>query len=278
MRTILPVIPASILLLAAFACGEDPVSAKPAPVIEGWINSDGYPVVMFTASFVTDDYGKPIADKMIRWGKVTISDGETTAILTGGLDKEYFPPYRYYTFDIKGVPGRTYRIVADYEDLHAEAECTMPFPTSIDSIAVRSIQGNDSLRSATLHFTAPADCPAYFCVTLRDLDPRGRPLPAMMGCVRADVPGVHMELPLLRPKNSLDTVPFIPQFTIGQRYDVTLCRVSPEVYEFWDGYNNLTIFGGSQFVSASSSLKGNIRGGFGVWSAQGASTRLLEVK
>lgn len=107
---------------------------------------------------------------------------------------------------------------------------------------------------------------------------RGRPLPAMMGCVRADVPGVHMELPLLRPKNSLDTVPFIPQFTIGQRYDVTLCRVSPEVYEFWDGYNNLTIFGGSQFVSASSSLRGNIRGGFGVWSAQGASTRLLEVK
>lgn len=190
----------------------------------------------------------------------------------------HFPPFRYYTFDIKGVPGRTYRIVADYEDLHAEAECTMPFPTSIDSIAVRSIQGNDSLRSATLHFTAPADCPAYFCVTLRDLDPRGRPLPAMMGCVRADVPGVHMELPLLRPKNSLDTVPFIPQFTIGQRYDVTLCRVSPEVYEFWDGYNDLTIFGGSQFVSASSSLRGNIRGGFGVWSAQGASTGLLEVK
>ncbi len=115
-------------LIAGCAVEESP-EVPVVPVIEGWIDSDGYPVVMFTASIIPDEAGVPLADKMLRWAKVTISDGENTVVMTGGPSDKYFPPFRYYTFDIKGKPGATYRIVADYKDLHAEAICTMPQPT-----------------------------------------------------------------------------------------------------------------------------------------------------
>ena len=247
------------------------------PVIEGWIDSDGYPVVLFTSSLVPDEAGQSLADKIIRWGKVTVSDGDTTVILTGGMSDSYFPPYRYYTFDIKGVPGKTYRVEADYKDFHAEAECVMPYPTKIEAVDLEPIEGNDTLYSATLRFTAPSDCPAYYCVTVRDMNNKRRPLPAMMGCVEADKPGAVMSVPVFNPKNMLDTVPFVPQLIAGQRIEVSLKRVTREVYRFWSDYNNVVLFGGSQFVSASQSLQGNIEGGYGVWSAQASDAVMVAV-
>ena len=106
-----------VMLMATVVCGcdDDGTDGIPVlPVIEGWIDSDGYPVVMFTASVTSDEAAASLIDKMIVWGKVTISDGSRTVVMTGSLADGYFPPYRYYTFDMKGEPGRTYTVVADY--------------------------------------------------------------------------------------------------------------------------------------------------------------------
>lgn len=280
MRTKISQLPAIMILwLVAVAC--EAVAPEPAdecPVVEGWINSDGYPVVIFTSSLSPDNAGSALADKIIRWGTVTISDGSRTVVMTGGMSDEYFPPYRYYTFDMKGEPGKTYRIVAEYENLHAEAECRMPIPTPIDGIELSPIAGNDTLRSAVLRFTAPNDCPAYYCITVRDLDRGRRPLPAMMGTVIAERPHERLDVPVFNPKNVLDTVSFVPQLAVGQRLVVSLCRVTSEVYTFWNDYNNMTMFGGSQFLSGSTELRGNIAGGYGVWSAQGVSSVAVEVE
>ncbi len=264
-------------LIAGCAVEESP-EVPVVPVIEGWIDSDGYPVVMFTASIIPDEAGVPLADKMLRWAKVTISDGENTVVMTGGPSDKYFPPFRYYTFDIKGKPGATYRIVADYKDLHAEAICTMPQPTEIKSIDIEPIENNDTLRAATLRFDAPTDCPAYYCVTIKNPEEQGRALPAMFGTVEVTMPGQEVSVPLLHPASDLNDKNFVPQLIVGESLQVSLNRVTPEVYRFWREYDNIVLFGGSLFVSADNGLKGNIAGGYGVWSAQGVSSRTVEVK
>lgn len=266
-------------LCALTACSDSEPAAPVLPVIEGWIDSDGYPVVQFTATFVPGHDEESLADKVLQFGKVTISDGETSVTMTGGPASDYFPPYRYYTYSMTGEPGRTYEIVAEHGKLRARAVCTMPWPTPIDEVLFEPIEGNDSLRAASLSFTAPEDCPAYYGVTVRKAERGQRPYPAMMGTAMATRPGEKVTVPVFNPKNKLleSGTDFVPQLKIGQEIVVSLCRLTPEVYEFWKGYDEVTLFGGSQFVSTSS-LKGNIEGGYGVWSAQGTSSVYVVVE
>lgn len=264
------------------SCVSEPEPSRTRPVIEGWINSDGYPVVIFTSSLNPEEKDQKISDRIITWGKVTISDGVDTVILTGGPDKTIFPPYRYYNFELKGKPGKTYYLTAKFEDLYAEAQCYMPEPTPIDSIIIRPIEGIDTLRSGTLYFTSPKDTPAYYYITILDLKhPEGgdgRPLPAMLGTVKTTEGGKRFEVPIYNPKNQLDTTTFIPQLRPGQELAINLCRITEEVYNFWYNYDNSSLFGNSQFIKTDNPGEiGNIKGGYGVWSAQGISTLKIRV-
>lgn len=278
MKKIYAILP--LIILAS--CSPDEVAEPVRPVIEAWIDSDGYPVVMFTASLYPDNVGESLQDKIIRWGKVTISDGDQTVLLTGGADDSYMPPYRYYTYKMQGIPGKTYTIDAEYNNLHATAQCIMPEPTPIDGIVLEKNSANPQLRAATLQFTAPDDCPAYYVVNITDYtDPSvrsPRPLPAMLGAVEAVNPGETVSVPVNSPKNYLSDDDYTPQLRVGQRLAVDLCRVSEEVYRFRTQYDNTILFGGAVFVSSSSSLQGNINGGYGIFSAQGTSRFFLQVE
>lgn len=256
----------------------DEVPLPVQPVVEGWISSDGYPVVQFTQSIVPDEDDTSISDKIVRWGKVSISDGDRTVVLTGGMSYEYMPPYRYYTFDMKGEPGKTYTIVAEDDNLRATAQCTMPEPVEISSIDFKAVEGCDTLRAATLKFVSADDAPSYYYISIRDYTAGRRSLPAMMGTVKSLKPREDMEVALFMPKNNLDTLKYTPQFKTGQKIEVCLNHITEEVYNFWHAYDDAIMFGGSLFTSSTQHLPGNIQGGFGVWSAQGSSSRYIEVK
>lgn len=277
-RHILPALAASLIICTAPGCDttDDGTPADRA-VIEGYIDSDGYVTVYFTSSLNPRE-STVIADKLIRWGTVSIDDGETTWYLTGSLSKEQLPPYRYYTFDFKGQPGRTYRLHAEYNGLTADAVSTMPAPTPIDSIAVEHIAGNDTLRAATMYFTAPADCPAYYYVTLREPRRGSRSYPGLLGVAEATRPGSCVTVPVCKPKLMTDTTRYVPQLRVGSEYEVSLCRVERQVYEYWQAYNDALMFGGSMFVGGSQSLPGNVTGGYGIFTARGVTTTLLTVR
>lgn len=260
------------------SCIEEPPIATEKAVIEGWINSDGYPVVIFTSSISPDEEDITLSDKIIRWGKVTITDSVDSFTMTGGPDNDFFPPYRFISYQMKGEPGKTYKIRAEFKNLVAEAECTMPMPTPIDRVEVLPIEDNDSLRAATLYFTTPANCPSYYYLTIREAESGKQPLPAMLGTYKATTPGIEASIPILHSKNHLNDDIFVPQLKIGEKLEISLCRISEEVYEFWSAYDNAVLFGGNQFFDSAQSLHGNIQGGYGVWSAQGVSRTTLLVE
>lgn len=277
MRFILSAI-CGACLLCFTGCLAEPEASMELPVIEGWFDSDGYPVVIFTSSLKPDDTDRSLAEKVIRWGVVKISDGENEVILTGAPAKDFFPPYRYYTTAMRGVPGKTYTVTADYRKLHASASCTMLPPTPIDSITVENIEGSDSLRAATLFFTSPPDVPAFYYVTVREKEKGARPLPALLGTLRAADAGRKMAIPVYHPKNLLDSAHYRPQLISGEELEVNLCRVTEEVYGFWCSYDNAVLTGNSQFLNNTAETnRGNIFGGYGIWSVQGTSHFYLTV-
>lgn len=259
-------------------CSSDTPSMPVSPVIEGWFDSDGHPVVMFTTTVSPDNKSGTFDDKMIQWGRVAISDGTVETVLTGGVSDDFFPPHRYYTTEIKGTPGKTYTLTADYRDMHVTSTATMPFPTSIDSITIAPIESNDTLRAVTLHLTAPTDVPAYYYLTVSRYGDNTRALPSMLGNAVATIAGEHIEIPVMLPKNRLDINQYIAQPAVGDRLIINLNRVEEPIYDFWRDFDNMIMFGNSQFVSNDNSLRSNIVGGFGVWSPQGTSTARVEIK
>lgn len=245
-------------------------SLAPSAVIDGWTDTYGYPVVLFTASF-SPDGDNSISDKVIKWGKVEISDGEESAVLTAGPAKGYFPPYRYFSYSFQCQPGKEYTVTATYKDLKATATAYLPYPTPIDSVKVMPIEGNDSLRAATLYFTTPEDVPAYYYLTLQEAMVNSRPQPTMLGTLKVDKSGVVASIPIFHGKSRADSVKFVPQLKVGEKLIVRLNRVEEKVYEFWKDYDNSVTIGTSQFISGSGSISGNVDGGFGIFSAQGSS-------
>ncbi len=45
-----------------------------------------------------------------RWAKVTISDGTRTETMVGRYDRNYFPPFVYTTYDMRGEIGKEYTL------------------------------------------------------------------------------------------------------------------------------------------------------------------------
>lgn len=268
-----------IIYMSACVDMEDSAEASSMPVIEGWIDSDGYPVVLYSSSIVPGIEGS-LSSNVVTIGSVKISDGTESVMLTGAPANEYVPPFKYYTYEMRGMPGKIYSLTALCPGFDCSAEARMPEPTPIDSISCRPIMGNDTLRSVTVHFTAPEDVPAYYYLRIRGVMRDDVSRPALMGVAEARKAGEKMMIPVYHAKDrfSKDPKPFVPQPSVGEEFEVQLCRVEKEVWDFWRAYDNLMTFGTSQFIGGSVALPGNIRGGLGVFSPQGVSKSLVKVR
>ncbi len=257
---------------------EDAESVEPRLVVEGWINSGGYPEVLLTMSAVPDGEEGEIASNIVRWGVVKLSDGEREVVMTGRMESGIFPPFRYYNFEMKGVPGRSYTLTAEYRGQTVSSSVTMPSPTRITAIDSRPVEDAGGMRAVTLRFIAPEDSPAYYHVSVREAGVDSRFYPSMLGAVEVASPGEIIEVPVYRGRRSFDDKDFSPHFAVGSTVDVRLERVSESVFRFWRAYDNASLVSGSVFVGSPGSLPGNVAGGYGVWSAQGVDTRSITLE
>lgn len=265
-----------IPLLALSACVDDePGDAdKPTLVVEGYFDANGFPNVFVTFAASPSTAEKSIADNLVRWGKVTVSDGTDSIILTGSPTKRHFPPYYYRTFEMVGTAGKTYRLTVDYKGYYAEATATMPEVTKIDKVEFEPIADNDRLCATYIRFRSPDDVPAYYVVYTRSVSNQTMFQPCMLGVVEVSEPHKDVRLQVYRAKTSLKngSVKYVPHFEHGEIVGIKLSRVEKPVYDFWRGYSNYTTFGNSQFLSSTTSLPTNIIGGIGIWSVQASST------
>lgn len=270
------------LMCAACSCSDatDTGIIEPRLVVEGYIDTDGYPSVFLTYTATGNDYDKSLSDKLIRWAKVSISDGDTTIILTGTPDFNIFPPYKYRTYEMTGTTGKTYSITAEYEGHRAVASSVMPAVTALDKIEFSPIEGNDSLRATFIHFTSPADVPAYYVVSTRSITDDTAFHPCMMGAFEVSAPDKAYRIQVYRAKS--DVTPgdndFIPHFRDGEQIAVKLSRVQKDVFEFWHIFDNEATFGSSQFINSVYNLPTNISGGIGIWSVQASSAMTATVR
>lgn len=267
------------LCLLFFSCHEDyEYHEERVLVVEGWIDSGDYPVVMITTSASVSEKEQQFDsfdEYLLKWAKVTVSNGKKEVVLTGKIDTCYTPPYIFTTGKMKGEPGEKYRLTVSCDDFYAEAETTIPQQVSLDSLTVSQVEG-DSLFQLKAHFRDnQLENNFYkFFVKVKGKDNVMRP--SFLGTVNDEVLGEHAEVIVYQPLRMFNH-DYTPFYRKNDIISVKFSQMNEEAYQFWKEYDELQSFSGVLFFPVTSSLPSNIKGGIGYWFGYGSNTYYLNM-
>ncbi len=262
----------ALALLLCCACNDRELPApEPLLVVEGYIDDGGFPVVMLTTTFPISTERQStdsIGEHLLRWAKVTVSDGEQEVVLTGMVDRAFFPPFVYTTSRMRGLSGHSYLLTIDYEDYHARAVTTIPNIPKVDSIKV-SPTDVDSLYSLSVCITPDISEGSHYMSFVR-IGRNGRQwLPAYLGLLDSGRAG-PIELPINRPWLVTDYTEYTPYFIENDTVMVKVAQIDGEAWQFWSDYENNINFARNPLLPYSQNIRSNIEGGIGCWYGCGA--------
>lgn len=266
-------------IFAIMSCKENnEVTGSSILVVEGWIDSNDFPIVKVTRSIQlgADFVNISMLDKYVeRWAKVTISDGEKEVIMTGRYDKRYYPPFIYTTTFMRGEAGKTYHITVDTpEGLHAEANATIPFPTLIDSFKIEKVSDKDSVMCQLYGYTSyRGPCKVFTKVANQDTEF----MTAYMGLYDSTMLSKNSCLAISRGRSGLEHN-FTPYFKEGSTVYVKLSTLTDEGYRYWRCFEDMTNLSNNPLFPVSTNMPSNIQGGLGYWMGYGTTTYRVDIQ
>ena len=257
------------LLLLFAACQEEFQKSREEIVVEGWIESGASPIVLLTKSFVVE-LEKNVDEEtsiVLPWGKVTVSDGTESVILTGDYDERYFPPYIYSTSKIKGVPGRTYYLTVEYGNRILTAQTTIPEVDSLEAITVAPCDEADGMYQITAYYDDNPATKDYYQFLTRIFNSETRYYPAFLGLqddARLDLhnrqvvhPGIHSLT------NSEDK--YHPYYHADDSVQIKFAKIDETTYNIQKAYSEMVALSSNPIFSSDVSMPTNINGGLGFW-------------
>lgn len=276
-KTIITVLAAAFI---NFGCDKayipDPI---PQIVVEGWIEANGYPVVILTSSVPIGKEvreNESINDYVINWGKVTISDGENDVVLIGKRDNDYFPPYIYTTSEMKGVAGKSYSIKVEYSGRTVTATTTIPDPVYLEYIKVKKSDKKDSyyLTGVLKDNTQTKD---YYKSFVRRINKDSTYRPSFMGLINDDIISEKIvEIPI---NNGISTI-LEKEENFFSHDDVVLvkfCTMDEQSYLYWSDFDAIYSLSRNPFFPVSSKIRSNVIGGLGYWAGYGSTFKRVSI-
>lgn len=240
-------------------------NAEEKLVVEGWIESDGFPVVLLTmtaAPDVAEDIN--LADYIAKYAKVTISDGDTTVILTGVVDRNYYPPVVFKNFDMRGKVGKEYLLTAVYEGRRVSACTKILEPYSIGKLTQENTGDTTRILNVEVADEIPVGNKIMFFSRIWHQETRF--YPSLLGIY--EVEQGRSSYSVYHEIKSTD-------FCRGDTVAVKLYHLDDFQFKFWQAYFNAVNFGGGFVISTDKSLPSNIEGGYGYFFGYGATSETI---
>lgn len=271
-----------LLIIFALSCStDDIIEAEPQLVVEGWIDAGGYPVVILTTTVpIKRGYQSfdSLNDCLVKYARVTVSDGENEVILTGRADSDYYPPYIYTTSQMKGVAGNRYSLLVEYGDFVAGAETTIPEPVELDSLVITPVDDNEKY-SITAHFTDDASEKNYykfFAFASNDLPTGSVPYSSSyMGLVDDNGATSNIRVPVYRGRSLEHWEDYDPYFAYNENVKIKFAHIDSVSYDFWKDYEEMLSLSRNPFFSLKENIHSNIKGGLGYWCGYGSAEYLI---
>lgn len=274
-----------IVLLSCFllmACQEDVDHTR--LVVEGWIDEGKHPIVLVHRSYSLHADNEPdsttladvIADQMVLFGKVAISDGIDTVVLTGKVDTNYMPPYIYTTVFMRGEAGRTYHLLATDHGFEASASTSIPYEKPVvDSFAVQYREG--AFFPQLVAYASRLVAGEHY-VVMTKTNPRGQYKICPLGVFEADKPQRCIDVKYY----SIGGIDFgnINSLADSLQYDtiyIKLAHIGETEYQVFDSFVAQSITQGVFFMETHSNIETNIRNGNGYWCGMSANEYIVSL-
>ena len=266
-------------LFVAMLCAcntDDDIENIPTLVVEGWIDNEGYPVVFVTTTIpITEEKHElsELGNYILRWARVAVSDGEREVVLTGKLDKRYFPPYIYTTGALRGEVGKNYRLTVSYDKYYAEAETTIPQPPTLDSLRVRPCDDSDTLYQIRAYFHDDLEQKSYYKFFTCMGNYSRMFLSSYMQTLSNEVftPDEEIDIAVYKGRLVTNRETYIPYFKETDSVLVKFVRMDSISFRFWNQMEHNMALGGLPMTAAQKNPHSNIRGGQGYWCGYGSS-------
>lgn len=265
-----------------FSCSGDYLpEQKDEIVVEGWIEDNSFPVVILTKNINISNVYQPmdsLSSRIVKWAKVTVSDGEKSVVLTGRYTHGYFPPYIYTTSHFRGEAGKTYRLTVEYSDFHATATTTIPETHRIDELTVERCSQSDTLYQISLRYNADEAEQNYYQIFTRVGGRNVRQyLAAYLGTLDSKVMKSGTKIPVYRGRD-INTRKYTPYYNITDTVAVKLAHIDRTSYDFWYDYTRNLSTAANMFFASTAAFRSNIVGGTGYWCGMGSDIRCVAIR
>ena len=274
-----------ILLCSLISCTEDELVPRDSMLaIEGWIENEGYPVVMVTKTFPisSEKYNmNNLEECIVKWAKVSVIHHKDTVVLTGKYDKGYFPPYVFTTGRMKGKAGETYKLLVEYKNLYATAITTIPSSPEIERYKVEKCADSDTLYQIKACMNLKDNSTDYYQFFVRVGSKKKQYLAAFLGYLDGTSSKQTIELPIYRGHEASvmsQGREYTPYYSINDTVSVKCCKVDELGYDFWKTYIETQYLSGAAILATTTNLPTNIVGGTGYWFGYGTNTSHLIIK
>lgn len=260
---------------------DNTVSHESQLVVEGWIDDGGFPVVILTRSIPVSTQKQDIEklkDYIIRWAKVTVSNGKDSVILTGKIDNGYFPPYIYTTSKMRGVAGEKYKLSVEYKDLRASATTTIPSPPQHCLFHVSPCEDSDTLYQIKAKFTDNNETKNYYQFFTRTGTDTRQYMAAYLGSIDDEILNGETEFSIYRHHQLRKKEKYTPYFTPDDTVSIKFAQVDETSFQIWDSYIKMLSLSENLFLSTSSNITSNIVGGYGFWCGYGSIEKHIIVR
>lgn len=268
------------MLLMSGCTNDDMYEHQPEIVVEGWIEHDGYPVVILTSTVPVNDEMQEwssLQDYVIRWAKVTVSDGEKEVVLTGKMNSDYFPPYIYTTARIKGEAGKTYYLTVEYSGRIVTAKTTIPDPVPLEWIKVSpSENGMYAIKAGVRDNPGTKDYYKFFTKVFRKDSVYNS---SFMGLLDDEVMGDEVSEVLVRGA-------FSPEFGSSESsvyfssddcVSVRFCTLDQDSFSYWQDFEDVLTLSRNPFFPVNKSIRSNVSSGYGYWAGYGSSYYMVSI-
>lgn len=241
-------------------------------IVNGYIESGrpAYVTIMLNMPFYAPVNSEQLEKNVIRYAKVTVSDGQNSEILTGYYDKKEFPYFYYKGTTLLGKAGKTYFLEINYGGYILTAETDIPAPAELNRVWFTTKQ-NDR-QQLNINFTDDVNSKNYYKIYTKTQSEKD-----FVRCLVSNhddkfFNGKEVDFQLNRGKQSNTQSSWDPYFLLGDTVTVRFATMNQKAFDFWQSYENEVVNASNPLMGSSLSLKGNISGeGNGIWCGYGVN-------
>lgn len=255
--------------------------SKPQTVVEGWIEDNGFPVVILTRNMPISEEYTPLnnlSNYIIKWAKVTISDGTDSVVLTGKYDKGYYPPYIYTTGRMRGKAGKSYTLKVEYDDKIITASTTIPaYPPLVNETRVGKNEKSDTLYKIVINFTDDIHTKNYYQLFTRVGAKNKQFIASYLGSIDDTILKDTTNFTVFKGRSISDNKKYTPYFCINDTVAVKFAQIDEVAYKFWDEYTKTIANASNMFLAPHTNIHNNIHGGTGYWCGMNDTTMYINL-